>query len=343
MNMKLITSLMMLILPIWTAAQDKAVSPQTKPSPDQPKKPPRPAPPKTDEESMMPSLSRSPTGYIDDAAVGTELRVRFDAGFGMTTPDRAEFFYAKCGCFRYAGLDPGAAGPGPGIVTNLRFQELHINYEHRFFRQFSLFVDAPFRSIQPTQVVGASMITAKTGPSDLQYGFKLAPIAGPAGYLTFQLRAYQPTGNSSLGLGTNHYSIEPAVLFTRKVAPRMAMSGQFSLWHPIGGATATPLAPAQQFSSNVLEYGLGGSYQFHAGENVRVGPVLEFVGWNVRQGYVTEPTGPAPGSGVNIVNAKLGARVVVGGHNSLYFGFGRQLSHVGWYRDFLRLEYAHAF
>jgi len=58
---------------------------------------------------------------------------------------------------------------------------------------------------------------------------------------------------------------------------------------------------------------------------------------------VTLATGPATAAGENIVNAKLGARIFVGRQNSIYAGFGRQLSHIGWYRDFLRVEYAHVF
>ncbi|MEO8052507.1 MAG: hypothetical protein ABI833_19015 [Acidobacteriota bacterium] len=103
------------------------------------------------------------------------------------------------------------------------------------------------------------------------------------------------------------------------------------------------MTSTQQFGSNVLVYGLGASYRFHPREPLRVAPVLEFVGWNIRGGYVTQPTGPVAGSGTNIGNAKLGARIVLGGHSSLYFGFGRQLTHIGWYRDFLRMEYARAF
>src|SRR5262245_47230214 len=45
------------------------------------------------------------TGYIDSAIPRTTLRLRYDSASGNNRPDRAEFFYPKCGCF------PG--GPGP--------------------------------------------------------------------------------------------------------------------------------------------------------------------------------------------------------------------------------------
>jgi hypothetical protein len=346
--MKRIILMAALTLPAWVSAQVTPADPQATPAPDQTKKPAAPSSAdkakkaSSDDEALMPNLSRSPTGYVEDAAVGTLVRVRFDAGFDMTAPDRAEFFYGKCGCYRAAGLDPNAPGPGSVIVTRLRFQELHVNVEYALARRFSLFVDASGRSIQPQAATGP-LFASQTGPGDLQAGFKFAPVASPDGYLTFQLRGYFPTGDAALGLGTNHYSIEPALLFTRKIAPAVALSGQFSVWHPIEGSSALPLSSGNSFAGDVLTYGAGVSRRFLASENLRVAPVVEIVGWNIRSGYVTLANGPASAAGENIVNAKLGARFFVGAKNSIYAGFGRQLSHIGWYRDFLRVEYARTF
>jgi hypothetical protein len=41
-------------------------------------------------------------GYVEDATIESKVRLRFDSAFHDTAPDRAEFFYAKCGC--YSGL-----------------------------------------------------------------------------------------------------------------------------------------------------------------------------------------------------------------------------------------------
>jgi len=60
-------------------------------------------------------------GYVDDAIVGSQVRIRFDAGFHDNAPDRAEFFYAQ-----YAGLN----GPGPNsVVADLNFQQLYMRAE----------------------------------------------------------------------------------------------------------------------------------------------------------------------------------------------------------------------
>ena len=45
-----------------------------------------------------PLLDSSNTGYVDNAIVGTRFSLRVDRAFGSDNPDRAEFFYAKCGC-----------------------------------------------------------------------------------------------------------------------------------------------------------------------------------------------------------------------------------------------------
>src|SRR5438105_2048618 len=70
----------------------------------------------------------SMVGYIDDATVSSKVRMRFDAGDNIDTPDRAEFFYAKCGCYRglpvsNPAFDPKAAGPGPGVITSLNYRQ----------------------------------------------------------------------------------------------------------------------------------------------------------------------------------------------------------------------------
>jgi hypothetical protein len=46
---------------------------------------------------------QSNVGYIDSAIIWSQLRMRFDAGYGVNAPDRAEFFYPKCKCFSGRG------------------------------------------------------------------------------------------------------------------------------------------------------------------------------------------------------------------------------------------------
>ena len=87
----------------------------------------------------------SMVGYIDDAIIASKVRVRFDAGLHDTVPDRAEFFYAKCGCYADAGADPNSPGPRPGSAKDLTFQQLTMWGEYAVNDRFSVFAHAPIR------------------------------------------------------------------------------------------------------------------------------------------------------------------------------------------------------
>src|SRR6185295_18878291 len=91
----------------------------------------RPPVPRGTGSTRRPSM----VGYIEDSTIGSRIRVRFDAAQHLHAPDRAEFFYAKCGW--YNGLpvsspmyDPDAPGPLGGIATDLNAQQLFVLGEY---------------------------------------------------------------------------------------------------------------------------------------------------------------------------------------------------------------------
>jgi hypothetical protein len=45
----------------------------------------------------------------------------------------------------------------------------------------------------------------------------------------------------------------------------------------------------------------------------------------------------------HIANPKIGPRIFFNAHDSLYAGYSRQITHIGWRRDLLRVEYRHTF
>src|SRR5580658_7886068 len=106
---------LIVLLPTHTIAQQTNAGPpapqkSTSTKASKTKKPPRPA------------FRGSMVGYVDDAIVGSQIRIRFDAGFHDNAPDRADFFYAQ-----YAGLN----GPGPkSVVSDLNFQQLYLRGEY---------------------------------------------------------------------------------------------------------------------------------------------------------------------------------------------------------------------
>jgi hypothetical protein len=304
-----------------------------------------------------PKIPGSMVGYIDNPIVRSEIRIRFDDAFDDQFPDRSEFFYAKCACYR--GLqnlippayDPHAPGPGPGVPKAVNYQQLYMNAEYSPIRRFSAFLEVPVRWLQPQGFLAIPPFPGfsnQAGLSDVTAGFKFAAIASEGTYFTFQFKSYFPSGDASKGLGTNHYSIEPSLLLYHKLSSRFTIEGQVGDWHPIGGSAGVPTAGSEGFAGDVFFYGIGPSYKLYRGRRVGVAPVVELFGWHVISGFQTQPGGPVDGAaaevgGLNIVNIKVGVRTSIGFHNSFYVGFGQALTHDDWYKHIVRLEYRYTF
>jgi hypothetical protein len=166
-------------------------------------------------------------------------------------------------------------------------------------------------------------------------GFKYALVNGPDLVTTFQLRTYIPTGDPRRGLGTDHVSLEPALLAWDRLTERVCVYGELRYWIPIGGT---------DFAGDVIRYGIGISYGKPCAEGFWVTPVVELVGWTVLDGKESVSTIPLV-SGVNdasgdtIVNAKFGARLGYGSRADFYAGYGRALTGDVWYKDILRVEF----
>jgi hypothetical protein len=307
-----------------------------------------------------PKIPGSMVGYIDDPIVQSLIRIRFDDAFEDRFPDRSEFFYAKCACYRHLqgapspvnlAFDPNAPGPGPGVPKAVNYQQLYLNAEYSPLRRFSAFLDVPVRWLQPQGFLAVPPLPGfsnQSGISDVTAGFKFAAVASEGTYVSFQFKSYFPSGDASKGLGTNHYSIEPSLLLYQKLSSRFIIEGQVGDWHPIGGSAGVPITSSEGFAGDVFFYGIGPSYKLYRGRRVGVAPVIELFGWHVISGFQTQPGGPVDGAaaevgGLNIVNLKVGVRTSIGFHNSFYVGFGQALTHDDWYKHIIRLEYRYAF
>jgi hypothetical protein len=280
-------------------------------------------------------------GYIDSAIVANQFRLRYESGWGTFPPDRAEFFYPKCGCFRDNRLrdalgdlfDPNAPGPlglgpqGP-VETNVDHQEVSLYLEQTASDWFSGFVEIPNRFINPELNPNSS------GLGDIQAGGKALLWWSEDTWLTFQLRTYIPTGEADKGLGTDHVSLEPALLVYHQLSERLTLEGELRDWIPIGGT---------DFAGNVIRYGMGVGYTvLDQPSGFRVAPITELVGWTVVDGKkLPAPGPPVDAAGDTIVNLKLGARVFLDPRNQhqLYFGYGRALTGEHWYEEVVRAQY----
>jgi hypothetical protein len=271
------------------------------------------------------TTARSDVGYIDSAIPMTVFRLRVDSAVDDNRPDRAEFFYAKCGCFRVAGIDPNAKGPGTGPEFKVDFVDVNSYFEVAVNERFSAFIELPVRWVELNDNHDTN-----GGFADMNVGFKAALIADPCQYLTFQFRAYIPTGDSFQGLGTDHVSLEPALLAYQKLSDKCRVEAEFRDWIPIGGS---------DFAGNVIRYGAGISYDIYRGHGFTIAPVEELVGWTVLGGKELTPDGVKDAAGDTIVNFKTGVRTTFGEHSDLYFGYGRALTGDVWYKQIFRLEY----
>jgi hypothetical protein len=287
----------------------------------------------------------SMVGYIDDASVESNVRIRFDAAGGNSVPDRAEFFYAKCGCYRgLAGnpaFDPDAPGPGPGIVTDLQFQQLYLEGEAEVAPHFSVLGQVPLRWLQPQSFVpGSGSFPNHGGIGDIRAGVKLAFVDTATTIATVKAQVYFPTGDALNGLGTDHVSVEPAFLLWNALSPKVTLESQFGVWLPVGGAAPVPTSAEGHFAGRLFYYGIGPAFTVYDTGRTSLAPVVELVGWHVQDGFETAGTGDA--SGTDILNLKIGARFVVNG-GSFYAGWGHALTDAAWYTDIVRFEYRYNF
>jgi hypothetical protein len=305
------------------------------------------------------SVAMAAPGYVDFAVPITQIRTRFDAAYDDNRPDRAEFFYGKCGCFATLPptnpkFDPHAPGP-PLLETKVDYQEVRTLFEYAFSNRFSTFVEVPYRFINPEQNAN------ENGFGNILAGFKYAMIACPDQYLTFQFTASTPTADVDRGLGNELVGLEPGILWYRQLTDRIGLNAELRDWIPIDGT---------DFQGNIIRYGTALTYTAYSGCRFRVTPIGEMVGWTILSGKELavanpgvpngngDPTLGIPASiavkdatGDTIVNAKVGVRLGFGplvgpanlSRSDLYVGYGRALTGAVWYKDILRVEYAWRF
>lgn len=289
----------------------------------------------------------SMVGYVEEASLRSQIRIRFDAGRGNDRPDRAEFFYGKCGCYI---LDPvpfgdvDAPGPGPGVPTELSYGQFYVFGEYAVGQRWSFFAEVPFRTIEPEGFLDFGPpydpFKGQSGLADVRAGAKVSLMSRDRQALTLQVRTGLPTGDASKGLGSDLVSLEPALLYSHQVGDRLGIEAQLGTWLPFGGSAGVD--SPDKFSGRILYYGIGPSFDLIATDRTRFSPVLELVGWRVIGGFQTgclEDLSCSYDADNNIVSLKMGARTTVNARHSLYVGYGVPLTSAQWYSKILRFEY----
>ena len=285
-------------------------------------------------------------GYIADSTIENYVRVRFDAGYDNNVPDRAEFFYAQCGCNGPAAPGPGSPGP-QDLATSLNFQHLVADFQYAPHERIAVFGSVPLRFVQPQSFLGETLRPAQTnntfeggsGLSDIRAGVKASIFSNDNSLLAAQFQFFAPSGDARKGLGTDHTSLETALLFHHRLSDRVAIESQLGDWHPIGGSSAN----GTDYAGDVLFYGVGPSFELVNNGRLRFAPVIELVGWHVLGGQQQAAGTLGLAEGTNIVNLKLGARTTFDEVSSLYVGYGHSLTDDRWYNNILRVEYKYSF
>lgn len=280
------------------------------------------------------SLAQSNVGYIDSAIIATQLRMRFDAAYDMNRGDRAEYYYTTAAAFGGQFQD---GLPDPSVD----YQLISTYLEYALSDRFSIYADVPVLANNP------SILANHTGLGDMEAGFKWGLSNCCDRQLTFQLNNYIPTGDPEKWLSTGHYSIEPGLLYFQRLSDRLVFEAELKDWISIGGSVNPQ--NGDDFAGNVLQYGLGFGYNWCQHGCWTVTPVVEFVGWTVLDGQVTEiddagtVLGPVDATGDTIVNVKVGARITDCCGGGFYAGYGRSLTGDRWYEEIVRLEFRRPF
>ncbi len=266
------------------------------------------------------TIRDSNVGFIDSAIPANQVRLRFDAGYDFRRPDRNEFFQAQ-----REPRGPGLTDPETNIDS---YQDLTAIFEVAAFGRVSAFAELPWRFLNPEINPNAN------GPGDMSAGLKFAAIQNCDTTATFQFRTYIPTGQSSRGLGNHHLSLEPGVLLYQRLTGQLKLESELRYWIPVD---------ATDFSGDMLRYGVGVSYDLFPVGDIRIAPVVEFVGWTPLSGKESfvSPTGvmAQQGSvGETIIELKAGLRFNVCDLGDIYAGYSRPLTGNKWAEDTFRIE-----
>jgi hypothetical protein len=181
--------------------------------------------------------------FTDAARPITQQRLRWDSAFDIKNPDRAEYILARentKGIQQIASCR-GNGGPGRGIpcaLHSIDLEELSL-YTEGATGRFGVFASIPYREVEvnlsPFENPNNCPCKSQSGFADMTAGTKTLLLDCELMQMSLQLTTFIPIGQSSKGFGTNHVSLEPALLFALKLTPTSYLQSEVAYWIPIGG------------------------------------------------------------------------------------------------------------
>jgi hypothetical protein len=275
------------------------------------------------EEDPGIAISETFVGWLDSAVPRSTVGLRFDSLYNNRQPMRAEYYHPKGGLPNSNGF--------PLMETRVDYQELTSFAEYSWTPWFSVFVEAPYRWLNP------EINENRSGATDMRYGLKLCTWSSDSFIATILVRLYQPSARHE-SLGTGHWSVEPGLLAAYRLNEMIHFEGEFRYWIPI---------TRDDFAGNVMRYGVGVSYG-QKKPGMWVVPVAEGIGWTVMSGQTAIATSAnnfevREARSQTIVNAYLGLRWGYGQNIDFYAGYGRSLTGHSWQRDLYRFEVRYSY
>ena len=240
--------------------------------------------------------------YVDQVKPITQIKLGGDFAGQYQFPDKAEYFWAQENAKgpHYSG-PPVPRGAKPPGAPNLDYSQGYL-YMEGAINRFGIFVNLPYRNVEPTLYPGAS------GFSDMSIGTKSLLLDCELIQFTFQFQTFIPTGNFLQGLGNGHVSLEPSLIAAIKLTQYTYLQAQTAYWFPIGGT--------QDFQGPLFHYHLSLNQQLWrcgCAKDIQLIGTGELSGYEIAGGAYTSPLTGLPLSAKDvgsIVNVGPGLRLV---------------------------------
>ncbi len=254
--------------------------------------------------------------FTDSAQPFSHVSLRYENGWNLERPDRAEYFWA-------------APPTGPGPERSVDVTTLTARIETATDRASAIF-EVPLRAVGPVLNSDAS------GIGDLTVGGKLVLVSGRDWVITQQTLTYLNTGPAARGLGTGHASIEPGLLARYRWTDETYFHGQLRYNIPFSGTN--------DFAGEVLIWGVGVSSIWYETDAFAVLPTFEVVGISFLDGQRTTAGGLTVNvDGETAVDLLPGVRFVLGpqgdlGLTEVGISGGASVGDTGWFSARLQIE-----
>lgn len=224
--------------------------------------------------------------FVSSARPQGTMRFRWDAGWGVSTPDRAAYFWAQ----------PGT-GPTPTgtYVPDVDYMSLS-QYTETGGKRFAATFEYRYLEMDPEGAPHGA------GFGDLTIGTKSLLFDNGLFQVTFLMKTHTPTGRAGRGLGTGHLSLEPAVVVGVHLAPETYLQMEVGEWIPIA-ANSTYGGSLLHMASSINH-----TLAYPAPSSPLIG-TLEMEAWAFQAGAYTNSLGVATSaSGAMYVQSAVGLR-----------------------------------